>query len=100
MQTKTVVKAALHLHINLDPEDNIDYDGFQAIDKAHQLGINLIAFTCHNKFIDPTPYQAYAQEKAILLLPGIEKTIQNKHVLILNATKTTEQIQTFTDLSN
>jgi predicted metal-dependent phosphoesterase TrpH len=91
-------KAALHLHINLDPVDKITYSGFEAIQKAADLDFKILSFTCHDKLIDLNLFQGYAQQKGILLIPGIEKTIQKKHVLILNATKSAEKITTFIEL--
>lgn len=91
-------KACLHLHINEDPIENIGYSAYQAIDKAFEHGFLVIAFTCHNKFIDNKKYQQYANQKGILLLSGIEATIEGKHVLIYNCTQEVESISTFNQL--
>lgn len=94
-----IVKAAFHLHIDQDPIDQISYTGFQAIDRASQLGFQVISFTCHEKLIDINPYLKYAESKGVLLIPGIEKTIQKKHVLILNAQQSAENINSFQELA-
>jgi len=92
------MKIQLHLHVQGDPIDNIKYTPKQAIDKASKLNYKVLSFTCHDKLIYNQSLSEYAKSKGILLIPGIEKTIQKKHVLIINATKDSEKIQTFTDL--
>jgi predicted metal-dependent phosphoesterase TrpH len=92
------VKASLHIHVQGDPTENIKYSGFQLLDLAQARGFEVIAFTCHDKVVYSKDLAEYANFKGIVLIPGIEKTIQGKHVIILNATPETEQIQTFMEL--
>lgn len=92
------IKAALHLHIDLDNVEHIGYSGYQAIDKAYQEGFKAIAFTCHDTYIDVTPFQAYANKFGILVIPGIEKTINLQHVIILNCKKDSLEINSFEQL--
>ena len=43
--------------------------------------------------------EAYAAERGIVLIPGIERTIQGKHVVLLNFSRATEEVASFGDLS-
>ena len=54
------------------------------IDRAATLGFDALAITLHDsQFVDPG-VTAYARERGITLIPGIERTIQHRHVLLLN----------------
>lgn len=93
-----ILKANLHLHTKDDPEDLIPYTFETAIKEAAKLGFQVIAITCHNSFVFHEKYRIFADENNILLIPGIEKTIQKKHVLILNCDKNAENIKNFKEL--
>jgi predicted metal-dependent phosphoesterase TrpH len=93
-----IVKAALHLHTNDDPEEKIGYSAFEAIDKASQAGFSVMAITCHNKVVDIQKYTKYAESKKILLIQGIELSIKHQHVVILNCNKEAEEIKSFKEL--
>lgn len=95
-----MLKASFHLHTGNDPRDHIPYTNYQAIDKAAKLKFDVIAITCHNKVVFSEGLKAYAASKNILLIPGIEKSIEFRHVLILNADKDAEQINTFEKLQS
>lgn len=98
------LKANLHFHSKEDPYDVIDYDLFEGIDKAAELGFNVLASTCHKKNICTEQHIAYAQRKDILLIPGIEANIyeegsnRRNHVVILNCDTSADAIRTFGDL--
>ena len=93
------LKTNLHFHSSDDPEDPISHSSFEAIDKAAELGFDAIAITCHNLCAVKEEYTAYAESKGILLISGIEKTIEKSHVVILNSDKAAEQITTFGELA-
>lgn len=95
------IKINLHFHTNDDPIERafIRYDAFAAIDEAAKQGFGAIAITLHNIFHFTSELAEYAQKKGVLLIPGIEKTIEGAHVLIINATKEAEQVKTFHDLA-
>jgi len=99
------MKVNLHFHTKEDKEDNgkksiVSYDLFEGLDKAKECGFKILAVTCHNFVVTEKKYYDYAQKIGILLIPGIEKTIEKKHVLIINAEKSAENIKTFKDLQN
>lgn len=83
MMTKKL-KVDFHIHTAEDPKDYIPYSSFQLIDTASQKGFDALAITNHNTvFYNPELVQ-YAEKKGILLIPGMEATFSNAHVLILN----------------
>jgi len=91
--------SSLHNHTNSDPNDPIRYSNEDLIDHAAKEGVKVLAITCHNKWIGSEKLTAYAREKGILLINGIEKSITpTRHVVILNATKSAENLNTFDDL--
>ncbi len=92
------LKTNLHFHTGDDPEDPIPYSLEQAIDTASEKGFSVLGITCHNKFSGMN-HMEYASKKGVLLIPGIEKTIEGSHVVILNANKEAEKIKTFRDLA-
>lgn len=95
-----LIKTNFHFHMGDDPKDSIGYTAYKAIDRAHALGFEAMAFTCHTKHTHIQEYENYAQEKNILLLSGIEAAIESKHVIILNCDKNSENIKTFGELES
>lgn len=92
-----MLKASLHVHTKEDPCDYIRYDAFEFLDRAHELGFEVIAFTCHERVIYTKELRAYAKKIGILLIPGIEVNLGG-HILILNADKEAETLKTLSDL--
>lgn len=92
------LKIQFHLHTKKDPSDSIKHTETELIDKAAELGYDAISITCHNVIIFNEDLRKYAENKRILLIPGIEKSILNKHVLIINADIHAQKIQSFEDL--
>ncbi len=98
------IKANLHFHTKDDIEDKekaamvADYDLFQGLDEAKRLGFDALAVTCHDFVTNDQKYYEYAKQLGINLIRGIEKTVEKKHVVILNADKSAEKISTFNDL--
>jgi predicted metal-dependent phosphoesterase TrpH len=74
----------LHLHTAEDPLDLIRYTAKELISKAADDGFDVIAITNHHQMTFNQDLSFYAQERGILLIPGIEMTIQRRHVLVLN----------------
>jgi predicted metal-dependent phosphoesterase TrpH len=93
-----ILKTNLHFHTGGDPEDKISYSVYEALDKAHQLGFEVVAITCHKKVAHQKEYADYALKKNILLVAGLEASIEGKDILILNCGKTAENVKTLADL--
>lgn len=89
------LKACLHLHTEGDPKDSILYSPESAIKKAAELKFDVVSITCHDKVIWSEKLRDYAARRKILLIPGIEKTIEGKHVLLINADREAENLHTF-----
>ena len=96
--TKRVLKVELHAHTDQDPEDRIPYSTQDLIDRAADLGYHAIAVTLHDRYFDPTPFAAYARERGVLLLSGIERTIARRHVLLVNFGPESAAVRSFADL--
>ena len=84
IRTTDVLKVDLHLHTAEDPVDYILHDAHQLIDRAAELGFDALAITLHDRQLaDPSVF-AYARERRIILLPGIERSIEGRHVVLIN----------------
>src|SRR5689334_24968169 len=94
-----MIKADFHVHTGDDPADTISYTTVQLIDRAAELGYGAIAITLHDHQLEAAAYRAYAAKRGIVLIPGIERTIEGRHVLLLNFTRATEAVETFADLA-
>lgn len=92
------------MHTGDDPEDAVSYSIYEAIDHAYQHGFSVLAITCHNLYAWREEYAKYAEDKGILLIPGIEATIsevvggRGAHVLLLGVDGEVEKVKTFADL--
>ena len=95
-----MLKIDLHTHCNEDPVDIwIKHSPKELIDHASNLGFDVISITCHNKVVYSENLQEYANGKEILLIPGAEKDIEGRHVLLYNFTQEEiDQINNFEDL--
>jgi len=85
-----MLKASLHIHTIEDHLEGhlIKYNVYELIDWAEQLGFKVLGLTCHKKLVCQEDYIAYAANKGILLLSGIElqmkKGIKRNDLIILN----------------
>ncbi len=91
------LKADLHLHTP-EGEAFIAYDARGLIDRAALEGFCVLSITNHDTLTFNEDLAAYARERGILLIPGVEATIQGRHVLLYNLDVTLERIRTFADL--
>ena len=75
----------LHSHCKGDPIDSyIGHTVFEHIDRAKEVGLSAIAVTWHRKICDDAAAFAYARERGMLLIPGIEADVDRRHVVVLN----------------
>jgi predicted metal-dependent phosphoesterase TrpH len=84
VETLRPLKADLHLHTAEDPLDRIRYTAKELISEAADEGFEVLSITNHHRVTFNPELFSYAQERGILLIPGIEITIRRRHVLILN----------------
>ena len=94
-----MIKVELHSHTADDPSDYIPHSTWQLIDRSAQLGYSALAITLHDRQLDVHPYAEYALQRGVTLIPGIERTIEGKHVLLLNFSRASEAVRTFDDLA-
>jgi predicted metal-dependent phosphoesterase TrpH len=94
-----VLKIELHAHTADDPQDRIPYTTTQLIDHVAALGYDALAVTLHDHQLDVEPLRSYAAGLNVILIPGIERTIEGRHVLLLNFRRGTEDVQSFDDLA-
>jgi predicted metal-dependent phosphoesterase TrpH len=94
-----VLKVDLHLHSSEDPVDVISHDAHQLIDRAAELGFDALALTLHDYDLRDAALCGYARERGIVLIPGVERTIEGRHVLLLNFAERTDRVRTFEDLA-
>lgn len=94
-----MLKVELHAHTIDDPLDDIPHSTPELIDRAAQLGYQAVAITLHDRQLDVRPFASYASERGVTLIPGIERTIEGRHVLLLNFSSATESVQSFDDVA-
>jgi predicted metal-dependent phosphoesterase TrpH len=94
-----MLKTELHTHTSADPHDHIPYSTNDLIDRAATLGYDVLAITLHDSWFDVRGVREYARERGISLISGIERTIEHKHVLLLNFDAAAERVNSFDDLA-
>jgi predicted metal-dependent phosphoesterase TrpH len=94
-----MLKVELHTHTADDPVDHIPHSAYQLIDRAATLGYGALAITLHERQLDITDLVPYAADRGMVLIPGVERTIEGAHVLLLNFSCATEDVRTFDDLA-
>lgn len=79
--------------------DRIPYSTHQLIDRAAALGYDALAITLHDCQLDVQPLAAWAAERGVVLIPGIERTVEGCHVLLLNFPgDAVDRMRTFDDV--
>ncbi|MFQ5828863.1 MAG: PHP-associated domain-containing protein [Candidatus Methylomirabilia bacterium] len=91
------LKADLHLHTR-EGGEFIPYGARDLIDRAARDGFQVLSITNHDTVTFSAELAAYARDRGILLIPGIEATVEGRHVLIYNAHVLPARVQTLADL--
>lgn len=94
-----MLKVELHAHTDHDPLDHISHSTRDLIDRAAALGYHALAVTLHDRYFDPAAEAAYARERGVVLIPGIERSIARRHVLLLNFPSASAGVRTFDDIA-
>jgi predicted metal-dependent phosphoesterase TrpH len=92
------LKADLHLHTGDDPLDYISHTNKEMIDHASELGFEVLAITNHDFMSHREELADYAASRGMVLVPGVEATIENRHVLLYNFDYWAKPPRTFADL--
>jgi predicted metal-dependent phosphoesterase TrpH len=94
-----MLKIDFHTHTADDPLDRISHTTTDLIDRAAVLGYDALAVTLHDRQLDVRPLASFAADRGILLLQGVERTIEGRHVLMINFRRGTDAVRTFDDLA-
>lgn len=93
------LKADFHLHTWEDPYDPIPHSAKRLIHRAQQKGFEVLSITNHESITYSVELREYAEACRILLIPGMEATIEGRHVLVINPKEPPGRIRTFSDLT-
>lgn len=70
------------------------------IDRAAALGFDALAITLHERQFSNPRARDYARDRGITLIPGLERTVQGRHVLLLGfPAPAAESARTFDDVA-
>ena len=94
-----VLKVELHSHTADDPIDRVPHSATDLIDRAAALQYGALAITLHDRQLDIRRLRPYALERGVVLIRGVERSIQGRHVLLLNFSEEAERVSTFGDLT-
>ena len=94
-----MLKVELHTHTSDDPVDRIPHTSLELIDRAAALGYHALAITLHDKQQNLEALRAHAERRGVVLIPGVERTIERRHVLLLNFTARAASVESFQALS-
>jgi predicted metal-dependent phosphoesterase TrpH len=77
----------------------IPHSATALIDCAAALGYHALAITLHERQLNLDAIRDYAASRGVLLIPGVERTIGGKHVLLINFTPAAETVTSFEQLA-
>src|SRR5947209_1292964 len=78
------VKLDLHIHTLDDTKDALDYSAHQLLERAQQLGIEVLAITLHDSVFDRSEVFADAAAMGILLIRAAEMRLGGADIVLLN----------------
>ena len=93
-----MIKVDFHTHTADDPQDRIPHSTTELIDRAAELGYGALAITLHERQLDLARVAPYAASRGVVLIRGVERAIEGKHVLLINFSRATGRVRTFADL--
>lgn len=92
------LKADLHLHTCEGPEGIVRWSPRALIDLAAGAGYQILSITDHDTQTYDAALDRYARERGIVLIPGIEATVEGRHVLLYNFPKLRGTERTFREI--
>ncbi|HWT82863.1 MAG TPA: PHP domain-containing protein, partial [Candidatus Methylomirabilis sp.] len=92
------LKADLHVHTCQGPESIVRWTPLQVIDLAAQAGYRILSITDHDRRTYDSSLACYARERGIVLIPGVEATIEGRHVLLYNFSHPPDALRTLGDI--
>src|SRR2546425_5283241 len=94
---KARLRADLHIHTN-EAEPFIAYNARDVIARAAREGYRVLTISNHDTLTFSDELAAYARDLGIVLIPGVEATVEGRHVLVYNADVAVDKLRTFADL--
>jgi len=91
------LKADLHIHTR-EAEPCITYGARDVITRAAREGYRVLSISNHDTHTYSDDLAAYARDHGVLLIPGVEATVEGRHVLVYNADVAVDKLRTFADL--
>ena len=92
------MKVELHAHTAGDPCDYVAHSTRGLIDRASALAYDALAVTLHDRYYDPSEDRDYAEGKGVLLIAGVERTLDSRHVLLVNFPAESATVRDFADV--
>src|SRR3954470_22224481 len=94
-----MLKVELHAHTAEDRADRVAHTTRDLVQHAISLGYGALAITLHDTQRDITRDAAWATERGLVLIRGIERTIQGVHVLLITfPAEATSAVRRFEDI--
>jgi predicted metal-dependent phosphoesterase TrpH len=78
------LKIDFHVHTSEDPKDIIRYSARALIDAAARQGFDALSITNHDALLFDDALERYAAARNVLLLPGVEVTASECHIVVIN----------------
>ncbi|PYN85314.1 MAG: hypothetical protein DMD87_24005 [Candidatus Rokuibacteriota bacterium] len=91
------LRADLHIHTR-EAEPFITYDARQVIARAAKDGYRVLSISNHDTVTFDQDLAAFARDHGIVLIPGVEVTVEGRHVLVYNADVAVDKLRTFAGL--
>src|SRR5882724_7761276 len=91
------LRADLHIHTR-EAEPFITYSARDVIARAAREGYRVLSISNHDTLTFSDELAAYARDHGIVLIPGVEATVEGRHVLVYNADVAPDKLRTFADL--
>ena len=91
------LRADLHVHTR-EAEPSIAYGARDIIVRAASAGYRVLSITNHDTITYSADLVSFARDHDVLLIPGVEATVEGRHVLVYNADVEADKLRTFTDL--
>jgi predicted metal-dependent phosphoesterase TrpH len=91
------LRADLHVHTR-EGEAPIAYTAPEIIARAAREGYRVLGITNHDLITYSDDLAAYARDRGVLLIPGVEATVEGRHVLVYNPDVEVDKLRTFDDL--
>jgi predicted metal-dependent phosphoesterase TrpH len=78
------LKTDLHVHTCEGPDRFVPWTPEELIDRAAREGFRVLSFTDHDQVTYGATLARYAQDRGIVLIPGVEASIEGRHILLYN----------------